>query len=86
MFLLTASVILFASSFLTWVQFRPQLPPGFDQQMMTPEMMAMMTATGWRGNVSLAGLTIPNWVVPVMAFASIRVTTRRVGVTSLSLP
>lgn len=62
--LLVASATLFASSFMTWIQFRPELPFGMDSQMMDAEMLAMLTATGWRGNVSLASATVPTGWCP----------------------
>jgi len=54
---------------MTWIQFRPQLPAGMDSQLMDAEMLAMFCATGWNGDISLAGLTVPNWFVPILSIA-----------------
>lgn len=72
--LLVACAAVVLSAFMPWIRFVPQLPPGFDMQGMDGFMAEAMTATGWRGDVSLAGVTAPNWFVPIFAIAIAAVT------------
>ncbi len=75
--LIVACAILALASFLPWAQFKPQMPAGFDLASMDEFMRSAMTATGWNGNVSLLGITVPNWFVPILAFAIIGMTLMR---------
>ena len=64
-----ASGFVLLGSFLPWLSFRTDIPldlPG-DYSEMQAFMKQAMTITGWRGNVTLFGITMPNWLVPIAA-------------------
>lgn len=77
-----ASGFVFLGSFLPWLSFKAQLPADipFDPDAMKAFVAEVMTATGWKGDVSLFGITIPNWMVPVAAiFVSLTTAFRCAG-------
>ncbi len=68
-----ACAVVVLASFMPWITFRATIDFGsaFQGQMesMRQFMEQQMTASGWNGNVSLMGITLPNWIVPIGAAA-----------------
>lgn len=68
-----ACAVVVLASFMPWITFRANFDFGPDFQgqfeSMRQFMEQQMTATGWTGNVTLVGITLPNWIVPIAAGA-----------------
>ncbi len=69
------AVVLFGS-LMSWVTFKAQLPLGINGEQAELLRQAMdavreeLTINGWSGHLTLFGLTLPNWLVPVTAIAA----------------
>ncbi len=61
------------ASFLPWVTFRANIDFGGafegDMRGMQQFMEQAMTINGWNGHITLLGLTLPTWMVPIAAAA-----------------
>ena len=60
------AVVVFAS-FLPWVTFRANISFAGDMPGMQEFLDQTMTINGWEGHITLFGLTLPTWMVPIAA-------------------
>lgn len=70
--LLTAAcALVLLASFLTWMSFRfaPGLALDAGNEPMARAIEQSLSATGWRGQITILGITLPNWMIPVAAAA-----------------
>jgi hypothetical protein len=64
-----ASGFVLLGSFLPWLTFKTSLPTEFTADFKEAKafMDHFLTLTGWNGEVTLLGITLPNWMVPIAA-------------------
>ncbi len=67
--LFVASGFVLLGSFLPWLSFKTTIPTEFSADFKEAKafMDQFFTINGWRGEVTLFGITLPNWLVPIAA-------------------